>query len=234
MESGDLTALVIRALCQVAVTAVSAIKNRHSQWTCKTKELVEAAKSISIESELDLDPERINGRRIGRTLAKMRFKQEPRPKKQGDRQWLVSLDDLTRWANLYALADWLPSDTNGGNGGNGSNDDRCDEEKANGSNGSNGDRAETSESEQEQENTQARESSTDSYESLRIPLMRRNCEHCTDASRSLPRTRRGTHTDSSGDVESESAGPAPGHASGRTEATQGRSVGVADSPSPLR
>lgn len=150
MESGDLTALVIRALCQVAVTAVSAVKNRHSQWTCKTKELVEAAKSISIESELDLDPERINGRRIGRTLAKMRFKQEPRPKKQGDRQWLVSLDDLTRWANLYVLADWLPSDTNGGNGGNGSN----------------GDRAETSESEQEQENTQARESSTDSYEFL--------------------------------------------------------------------
>jgi hypothetical protein len=143
MESGDLTALVIRALCQVAVTAISsvtAVDNGHSrQWTCKTKELVEAAKRIIIESELDLDPERINSRRIGRVLSKMRFKQEARAKGQGDRQWLVSIDDLIRWAKLYSLVDWLPSEANGGNGANGSNGDPWGDGNTNGSNGSNGD-----------------------------------------------------------------------------------------------
>ena len=170
MESGDLTALVIRALCQVAVTAVSsvtAINNGHSrQWTCKTKDLVEAAKRIIIESELDLDPERINSRRIGRSLAKMRFKQEARAKGQGDRQWLVSIDDLTRWANLYSLADWLPPEANGSNGANGGNGDRCDADTVNGSNGSNGDRDAIYRSEQEQETTEGCEFSPDSREFL--------------------------------------------------------------------
>lgn len=174
MESNDLTALVIRALCRVAVTTVvtvTAINNGHSQqWTCKTKDLVDIAKGIITESELDLDPERIHSRRIGRVLAKLRFKQEARAKGQADRQWLVSITDLKRWTELYSLTDWLPSDTNGSNGANGSNGDRRSTENTNGSNGSNGDRDDIGRDEQGQEAPEDHEFSADARETWEAEL----------------------------------------------------------------
>ena len=125
LESGDLTALVIRALCQVAVTAVTAVtavkKETPREWILKTEDITATAKVIATESEEDVDPERITSRRVGRVLSRMRLKQEPRPKRQGSRQWRVTVSDLKRWAESYGLQDSLPPFANGGNGANGSN-----------------------------------------------------------------------------------------------------------------
>ncbi|MGH7965778.1 MAG: hypothetical protein ACRERD_28840, partial [Candidatus Binatia bacterium] len=106
LESSDLTALVIRALCQCAISAVSAVSAIEKEtplkaWTFTTKDVTDAAKAVATESELDIDPERVTGRRVGRTLGRMRLKKEPRPGGRGSHLWQVTVGDLRRWATLY-------------------------------------------------------------------------------------------------------------------------------------
>ena len=125
-ESGDLTGLVIRALCDCAISAmkaISAVKNGDSREGIFTiKDVVGAAKHIAVDSELDIDPERVTARRVGRVLAKMRLTQEPRSGGRGSRTWRVSASDLKRWSELYGVplsdTQYINS-TNGGNGSNG-------------------------------------------------------------------------------------------------------------------
>lgn len=131
MESGDLTALVIRALCSRAISAINAncaIKNE--KWVFKTEEIKDAAVNLAQEAEADIDAEKITGRRIGRTLGKMRLSQEPRPGGHGSRLWSATIQEIAGWAVSYGvnlsefstyegvtLADLLqPNGTNGTNG----------------------------------------------------------------------------------------------------------------------
>jgi hypothetical protein len=123
MESGDLTALVIRALCHCAVSAISAVANGTppKTWILKTADITAAAKVVAADSELDIDPDRVTSRRVGRVLSRMRLEQIPRPGGHGSRLWRASAGDLQRWATLYAVPLPDPLSVNGTNGFNGTN-----------------------------------------------------------------------------------------------------------------
>ncbi len=72
LETGDLMALVIRALCECAVNAVSgdsAVKS----FTVETKAVTEKTVAVVEDTEADINVERITSRRVGRVLNKMRL-----------------------------------------------------------------------------------------------------------------------------------------------------------------
>jgi Domain of unknown function (DUF3854) len=128
LESADITALVIRALCQCAINAISAIRainlETHKffkEEVFKTADVVAAAKYVIGESELDIDPETVTNRRVGRVLGRMRLRQEPRSGGQGSRLWKVTLNDLLKWTELYSVPFPDSLHANGTNGFNGSN-----------------------------------------------------------------------------------------------------------------
>lgn len=110
IESSDLTRLVIQALLRCCGTSISSvlsmasIKNKDSTpcWTLKTKDVTEAAKVVASGEELDLDPERITSRRIGRSLGRLRLDKEPDTSK---RAWLIKETDLVRLVIAFGLAD---------------------------------------------------------------------------------------------------------------------------------
>jgi Domain of unknown function (DUF3854) len=116
MESGDLTVLVIRALCRGAgcdisdIRDVSDIKREGKPWTLKTSQITETAKEIAEELELDIKLEDITSRRIGRVLGKMRFK-KAREGGKGTRLWQVSADELQDWVCSQGLIMTKSDDT---------------------------------------------------------------------------------------------------------------------------
>jgi hypothetical protein len=116
MESGDLTVLVIRALCRVAgcdisdIRDVSDIKGEGKTWTLKTSQITETAKEIAEELELDVKLEDITSRRIGRVLGKMRFK-KARESGKGTRLWQVSPEELQGWICSQGLIVTKSDDT---------------------------------------------------------------------------------------------------------------------------
>lgn len=108
LESGDLTVLVIRALCRSVgsdisdIRDVSDIKGEDKPWTLKTSQITDTAKEIAEELELDIKLEDITSRRIGRVLGKMRFK-KAREGGKGTRLWQVSSDELQGWVCSQGL-----------------------------------------------------------------------------------------------------------------------------------
>jgi hypothetical protein len=105
MESGDLTSLVIRALCHCAVSAESAVKEGETkkEWILTTEQVRQAVVVVARDSESDINTERVTGRSVGRILGKMRLRQEPRPGGKGSRKWRVTMADLERWTHSYHL-----------------------------------------------------------------------------------------------------------------------------------
>jgi hypothetical protein len=99
LESGNLTALVIRALCGCAISATNGETPTCFNFT--TAEIVLLARAIAQVSDRDPDP--ITNQRVGRVLGRMRFQKAPRPGGRGSRRWRVTLADLQRWTAAYAL-----------------------------------------------------------------------------------------------------------------------------------
>lgn len=101
LEPGDLTALVIRALCRYAVNADSAVSLETSKkFTFKTAQIVEVVKEIAEETEADIDPDYITSRRVGRALGKMRLKPDRDSQKKG---WVITQSEIERWAASYGV-----------------------------------------------------------------------------------------------------------------------------------
>lgn len=128
-ESSDLTRLVISALCRCTGTSVSSVLSMASIkkgegakcWTLKTKDITEAAKAVVVEDELDIDPERVTSRRLGRVLGRLRLGKDPDTSK---RAWLVKETDLARLHLSFGFADSAPADLsvcNAGDAGNAGN-----------------------------------------------------------------------------------------------------------------
>jgi hypothetical protein len=107
-EVSDLTVLVIRALIQLAVrdisdiSAVSDVNRESLSLHFETSMVTDTAVKIAQNEELDIDPESITSRRVGRVLGKMRLKKE-REAGKGTRRWALTLKDLRRWALSYAI-----------------------------------------------------------------------------------------------------------------------------------
>lgn len=111
LESGDMTALVIRALCKCldcdVVTLcdpcdVSTGGDFAEKEFIRTADIEAAAKDIAGVDELDLDLEKIGSRQIGRILSKLRFEKgsEGGTHKKG---WKVSRKELSRFARSLGL-----------------------------------------------------------------------------------------------------------------------------------
>lgn len=111
-ESGDMTALIIRALCKCldcdVVTLcdpcdVSTEGDFDEKVFVRTADIEAAAKDIAGADELDLDLEKIGGRQIGRTLSKLRFEKDSEggTHKKG---WKVSRRELSRFVRSLGLA----------------------------------------------------------------------------------------------------------------------------------
>lgn len=110
-ESGDMTALVIRALCKCLdcdlVTLsdpcdVSAGGDVDEKEFIRTADIEAAAKDIACADELDIDPERLGSRQIGHILGKLRFEKgsEGGTHKKG---WKVSRRELNRFVRSLGL-----------------------------------------------------------------------------------------------------------------------------------
>jgi len=108
-QSGDMTQLVLRGLCQLAADQgndSSDVKGNSdipvTAWTFSTNQITEAAVRQAESTEADLDTNTITSRRVGRVLSKLRFTRA-RQGGKGTRQWTVTLSELTRWASVYAF-----------------------------------------------------------------------------------------------------------------------------------
>lgn len=112
MESGDLTVLVIRALCRLVgcdlmdVKDVSDIKDVNGEsgtWKLRTSDITEKAKLVAQDLELDIDQERITERRIGRVLGGMRFQSARKAGERRFRGWIVTVEELRGWVCSQGL-----------------------------------------------------------------------------------------------------------------------------------
>jgi hypothetical protein len=96
---GDLTSLVIQALAACVESNLAANPSERA-FTFPTKIITESAHKLIEDCELDFDSDRVNSRRIGRVLKKMRFSKSDERLSRG---WAVNLPDLARWANSYGI-----------------------------------------------------------------------------------------------------------------------------------
>lgn len=92
LEATDMTALTARALAKCLGDKDSDV--------ISTKDITAAAKQIAEDDELDIDAEYITSKRIGRILAKMRFKKD---KNTSKRAWVIELKDIDRWSTSYGI-----------------------------------------------------------------------------------------------------------------------------------
>ncbi len=110
-ETSDLTGLVIRAIGALIgqeikaengrMSGVKSMSGVRSTYALLTKHITDTAKKIVEDEEMDLDPDYVTSRRIGRTLGKMRItKADQSGGKQ--RAWAISLGELERWCIRYA------------------------------------------------------------------------------------------------------------------------------------
>jgi hypothetical protein len=113
LETPDLIRLVIQGLVRCAANCtgvrsdvsdagdVSDVKKEiPRELTLTTSLITRAAKEVAHELEMDLDPETLTSRRVGRTLRKMRWRSE---RTNNARGWLVNLAELRRWAQAYGV-----------------------------------------------------------------------------------------------------------------------------------
>jgi hypothetical protein len=119
LEPGDLTGLVIRALCRVVrdtkiavshcdmrdVGDISDIKIEipDRDWIFFSEAITDAAQAIARDEDLDFDVDHLTSRRIGRSLGKMRLTPH-RQAGKGKRQWEVTWAELERWTATYSLS----------------------------------------------------------------------------------------------------------------------------------
>ena len=112
LESGDTTALIIRALikclgCDVVTLCdpcdVTLERVTDDKEFIRTADIETAAKEIAAADELDIDLEKLDSRQIGRILGKLRFEKgnEGGTHKKG---WKVSRRELARFVRAHGLA----------------------------------------------------------------------------------------------------------------------------------
>ena len=112
VEAADLTGLVIRALGMIMGKLVKdegelSELSEHSELYRKryfilTSTIASAAQLLIQANELDIDIDRVTTIRIGRALTKMRLTNTRQPR-TGKKGWMISLEDIVRWAGSYSL-----------------------------------------------------------------------------------------------------------------------------------
>jgi hypothetical protein len=129
LEGFDFTRLVLATLIECAIRAIKAISAvlNQRQFNTTVSDLTGIAKEVCQVQEMDIDPNYINNRTIGRILGRLRFKHTPRPGGKGSRQWLINLKELAYLATSYnvsvpeQLLKFMQPDTPENNGTDGTN-----------------------------------------------------------------------------------------------------------------
>ncbi|MDP6586531.1 MAG: hypothetical protein QF535_17890, partial [Anaerolineales bacterium] len=120
LESGDFTSVVVRALVKAAITAVSTVTAINSERFYSTESITTFCVQTVQEEELPISTDDINSKKVGRVLAKMRFKSS-RKDLTGARGWIIPNNDILLWCERYNLE--IPQElsqiVNGSNGSNG-------------------------------------------------------------------------------------------------------------------
>jgi hypothetical protein len=126
MTSSDLTALTALALARCiginpqdvstvsTETAISSAAFEPKSTFLPTEMIKEAAQGIAQDEELDVEPEKITTRRLGRCLRSMRFTSGRKPDKQRRHGWEVKAIDVRRWLlrlNLVPVETSVTSET---------------------------------------------------------------------------------------------------------------------------
>jgi Domain of unknown function (DUF3854) len=113
LEPPDLTAWVIRALCQYASSASSASSTGESRWEFSSKSIQQELVALLENEENGLEPQSATVPRVGRVLGKLRLTQKPRTGPKDPRIWVLKREELRRWLVAYGmpLPDVIFSDT---------------------------------------------------------------------------------------------------------------------------
>ena len=143
VEAGDLTAVVISALGIILgkmtkddssispVKSVSSVNNMKDAskkpYFIPTSMITSGVQVLIEHNEIDINVEHVTTRRVGRVLTKMRLPNTRLPGSNGKRGWLISFNDLDRWATGYGieaikitgLQSFFTHGINGANGLNG-------------------------------------------------------------------------------------------------------------------
>lgn len=110
LETDDFPSLVLRALLELCANcARCASCANHMVYAGKVHWLFTASQLVDLVYELAADElmltlDKQTTVKIGLTLRKMRLKKPPRSGGRGSRHWLVTLDELKRWATAYGIA----------------------------------------------------------------------------------------------------------------------------------
>lgn len=125
IETSDLTIWVIRAIRECADCANNAISS--IAWRGKSILQISVAdikreviKLLKEEDGEDAHTDWITSHRVGRALARLRLHQVPRAGGKGSRKWELTMDELDRLEETFALNS-TPSNIIGTNGINGTN-----------------------------------------------------------------------------------------------------------------
>ena len=106
LETGNLTVLVIQALCCCAVNAGDDSGSEGelfpASFVCTTEEVTMFA--VALAEKYGGEVERITNRRVGQAMGRMRLEKAPRPGGKGSRRWRVTRGDLERWMAAYGVA----------------------------------------------------------------------------------------------------------------------------------
>lgn len=112
LETGDITALVIRVLCDAWAKwanqtkwAMSNQDTTDDRFEVTANTVRKAALEIIEEDNLDIAGDEVTAQKIGKVLHKMRVYKPPRPGGKGPRKWQPTLPELQRWARAYGLPD---------------------------------------------------------------------------------------------------------------------------------
>ena len=109
-EREDLTTLIIRSLCKclncevVKLCEVSEVDLETTSEFVLTRTIEIEALKIIEESDLDIDPETVASRKIGKKLSQLRLRQH-REGGTGRYGWYVSQKELAYWVKALGLAD---------------------------------------------------------------------------------------------------------------------------------
>ena len=114
VETDDFTALIIRGLvpfcanCARCANCANHMEHKgEAHWLFCANQLAENLIEMAADDIL-ISLDRQMSRKIGMTLRKMRFKKPPRSGGHGNRHWLITLNELKRWAASYGIV--LPNE----------------------------------------------------------------------------------------------------------------------------
>ena len=105
LEYPDLSLAVIQALVACAINAIKANNaiERKGYFEVRTPDLVKEIKNIVLEQDLDIDPEKIQSRHVGRVLGRFRFEKMSRPGGIGSRMWKINIQHLVQLSLSYNI-----------------------------------------------------------------------------------------------------------------------------------